>query len=106
MWQAIKPVILWNFNRTSWQYEVLCALIIAFIFLTPPAWYAGKERTVQTVDNARIIVSPEIFSPISSESERLELVRGLSGNKSVERYDLSERRDREGKIIAYEITIR
>tara|TARA_B100000949_G_C13895958_1_gene290679 strand:- start:250 stop:513 length:264 start_codon:yes stop_codon:yes gene_type:complete len=32
---VVGQVIFWGYRRGSWQYDVLCALILAFIFLTP-----------------------------------------------------------------------
>jgi hypothetical protein len=40
----MKNVILWNYERGTWQYDLFCLLIIAFIFLTPKTWFAGKEK--------------------------------------------------------------
>lgn len=54
----MKRIILWDYERGTWQYDAFCLLIIAFIFLTPKTWFEGKERdatpkpltTVQTQD--------------------------------------------------------
>jgi hypothetical protein len=35
----IKKIILWSYERGTWQYDVLCLLIIAFIFLTPSSLF-------------------------------------------------------------------
>jgi hypothetical protein len=32
---AIKRFIFWDYPRASWQYDVIVALILAFIFVTP-----------------------------------------------------------------------
>ncbi|MCZ2389926.1 MAG: hypothetical protein LC113_02480 [Acidobacteria bacterium] len=40
----MKRWILWDFERTTWQYDLLCLLIIAFIFLTPQEWYSPNKR--------------------------------------------------------------
>ena len=32
---GFKRFILWDYPRASWQYDVMVALILAFIFLTP-----------------------------------------------------------------------
>jgi hypothetical protein len=32
----MKRFLLWSFERGSVQYDVICVVIIAFIFLTPP----------------------------------------------------------------------
>ncbi len=36
---ALKNVLLWSYERGTWQYDVLCLLILAFIFLTPNSWF-------------------------------------------------------------------
>lgn len=40
----IKDIIWWNYERASWQWDVLCVLIMAFIFLTPKAWFDKREN--------------------------------------------------------------
>ncbi len=32
---AVKRMLLWEYPRASWQYDVIVALILAFIFVTP-----------------------------------------------------------------------
>jgi hypothetical protein len=32
---ALKRFVLWDYARASWQYDIIVALILAFIFLTP-----------------------------------------------------------------------
>ena len=31
----LKRVLLWEYPRASWQYDVIVGLIVAFIFVTP-----------------------------------------------------------------------
>ncbi len=40
----LKKIIFWTYGRTAWQYDMLCALILAFIFLTPKSWFDTSER--------------------------------------------------------------
>src|SRR5260370_42343282 len=40
----LKRFILWDFPRASWQYDVLVAVILAFIFLTPRDWFRDQPR--------------------------------------------------------------
>jgi hypothetical protein len=35
----LKKIILWSYQRGSWQYDLLCILILVFIFLTPSEWF-------------------------------------------------------------------
>lgn len=34
--------IFWRYERGSWQYDVICAVILAFIFLTPRSWFHDR----------------------------------------------------------------
>ena len=39
---AVLRVIFWTYERGGWQYDILSALILAFIFLTPRAVFDGS----------------------------------------------------------------
>jgi len=43
-WQALKRFVLWDYERGGWQYDVMVALILAFIFLTPRDWFRDLPR--------------------------------------------------------------
>lgn len=57
----MKNIIFWNHERGTWQYDLMCLLIIAFIFLSPKSWVdnGSKKATdvprspVQAVDQSR-----------------------------------------------------
>ncbi|MDE3179224.1 MAG: hypothetical protein KGM47_06130 [Acidobacteriota bacterium] len=34
--------IFWTYQRGSWQYDVICALIVCFIFLAPASWFHDR----------------------------------------------------------------
>ena len=40
--EAVGQVIFWRYSRGSWQYDILCALILAFIFFTPADVFDGS----------------------------------------------------------------
>lgn len=40
----IKRLIFWEFPRTTWQYDVVVGLILAFIFLTPRPVFNDQPR--------------------------------------------------------------
>jgi len=42
MLPAVSRVIFWTYERGGWQYDILSALILAFIFLTPRAVFDGS----------------------------------------------------------------
>ena len=47
LWRAVKRFILWNYERATWQYDLLVGLILAFIFLTPRGWFRDQPRVPQ-----------------------------------------------------------
>ena len=108
MWQAIKNVILWNYKRTTWQYDVIVVLILAFIFFSPKSWFEGKQRQPHAAESSkvtRLIVSSDEFSPDWSENAKLQRVRELSGNQAAEILNFRQKADKNGKTI-YEIELR
>jgi hypothetical protein len=41
---ALKRFILWDYKRASWQYDVIVALILGFIFLTPRGIFRDQPK--------------------------------------------------------------
>jgi hypothetical protein len=64
----LKDIILWKYERASWQWDLLCFLIILFIFLTPKAWFDRKEKL--TTQTAQTFVKAKDFSPDRNDSEK------------------------------------
>ncbi len=70
----MKRIILWDHERGTWQYDVFCLLIIAFIFLTPKTWFDGKE--MNATPKALSYVKTADFPVIEKEDQ----FKKLSGN--------------------------
>jgi hypothetical protein len=34
--------LLWTYSRGTWQYDLICALILGFIFIIPPSFFNRK----------------------------------------------------------------
>lgn len=97
----LKDIILWKYLRASWQWDVLCLLIIAFIFLTPKAWFDKKEKLATQTE--RIIVKADDFSTDRAVLEKL--IRELSGDENAEIVEWRQKTDAKGQPF-YEIDIR
>ena len=45
-WAKVKLVvsraIFWSYERGSWQYDIICSVILAFILLTPRSWFHDR----------------------------------------------------------------
>ena len=54
IWSLIKSVILWSYDRGSWQYDVMVVVILAFVFATPAIWFEPSNRKPCDPTNAYI----------------------------------------------------
>ena len=47
IWSSLKRffanAIFWHYERGSWQYDVICTVIVAFIFL-PRSWFHDRPQ--------------------------------------------------------------
>lgn len=109
--QAVKKLFLWTYARNTWQYDVLCALILAFIFLTPKSWFDNgkpltwRQHQTQVAPTA-LLIAPENGNAELEKSEIESRVRQLTNRPEIEVTNVRKRTDAEGKIIAYEVDIR
>lgn len=53
----MKRIIFWDYERGTWQYDLMCLLIVAFIFLSPKAWFM-KPDAKATVAPPAAVQSP------------------------------------------------
>lgn len=111
MFRIIKAIILWGYARNTWQYDVLCVLILAFIFLTPKGWFDnGELRSNEGHQNrsatSRLLVSPEFIRDGMSRSEIEQRVRELTGRGDIMVSDVHPKLDAQGKTLVYEVDIR
>jgi hypothetical protein len=84
----MKNFILWNYERGTWQYDIFCLLIIAFVFLTPKAWFEKREKLA--TQTSRLIVKAEDFPLEKNQLEKR--VKELSGNENAEILDWHEKK--------------
>jgi hypothetical protein len=86
-WSGLRRFIMWDYHRGSWQYDVVVALILAFIFLTPKAWFRDQPRAANIVmieghAGSDVWLAPELLAGVP-DSQRLarasDLVQGKFG---------------------------
>ena len=46
---TLKKVLFWSYERGSWQYDLMCVLILAFIFLSPNSIYQSRPSAMPIV---------------------------------------------------------
>jgi hypothetical protein len=50
----MKKYLLWTFERGSRPYDVICVVILAFIFLTPPAVFNDRPDFMRVTSDQAI----------------------------------------------------
>ncbi len=44
-----KRLLFWDFARASWQYDIVVAIILLFIFVTPRDWFRDQPRAASVI---------------------------------------------------------
>ncbi|HEY7680045.1 MAG TPA: hypothetical protein VIC04_05950 [Terriglobia bacterium] len=63
---AIYRGLFWTYERGTWQYDIMVALILAFIFLTPREWFHDQPVSP---------IIPDVVLLSSSSQERVYQLR-------------------------------
>ncbi len=46
---TIGRFLFWDFQRGSWQYDIICVLILAFIFATPREIFRDQPKAANVI---------------------------------------------------------
>ena len=108
--RIIKKAFLWSYARNTWQWDVLCVLILVFIFLSPKSWFVSGERHGslghQSEARSTVILGAEIVDNDRDRTQLEQRVRTLTGQAKAQIVAVRPRQDSTGKTIAYEVDIR
>jgi hypothetical protein len=116
---AIHRGLFWTYDRGTWQYDVMVALILAFIFLTPRAWF--QDRPVTPLPAADIVLllndpSQKVYQlrasmvepgPGGSMERKAQQVLETHTGKTVEILRVEPAlKDSRGKVVSYAVWVR
>jgi len=107
---TLKKIFFWNYARNTWQWDILCVVILVFIFLTPKSWFSGGERPVG-VEHQSPIAKTLVFEPevIENEEDRVRVeqqVRARTGSPDAQVLTVRKMVGADGKTLSYEVDIR
>src|SRR6266581_4192816 len=103
---SVKRVFFWTYPRTSWQWDVLCVLILVFIFLTPKSWFENTAFQRSHAAQTTVVISTDVVVNQSDRGEIGRLAKQAAGRSDAQVLAVRERRDGSGKLTAYEVDIR
>lgn len=126
LWRAITRTVLWDYDRGSVPYDFMVLAIVAFVFLSPRAWFNDRPRitagdsaaAVEVVADDRAAGSRTyridarllVPTPLDAQSERrvheflgqnVESLRGR--NFRIER--IAPHRNEDGAVY-YDVTVK
>ncbi|HET6861466.1 MAG TPA: hypothetical protein VFH91_00420 [Pyrinomonadaceae bacterium] len=107
---TLKKIFFWNYARNTWQWDILCVVILVFIFLTPKSWFSGGERPVKVEHQNPIaktlVLSPEVVDNEEDKSKIEQHVRLLTGRSETQVLAVRKMVGSDGKTLSYEVDIR
>jgi hypothetical protein len=65
---ALRKTLIWSYERGTLQYDIICGLILAFIFFTPRSCFVKPQATVQPSDSRIITTTGETVGQASAGS--------------------------------------
>ena len=84
--EGLKRFILWDYQRGSWQYDIMAVLILLFIFATPRDWFRDQPRQSQiellSADPAVYLIEPPLLQDVPEtqwSQKASQLVKGRWG---------------------------
>ena len=108
--RIIKKSFLWTYARNTWQWDVLCVLILAFIFLSPKSWFVNGERRPpaghQSEAVSTVIIGPELIGDNADKDQIEQKVRVLTGRANAQIIGVPRKHAEAGKTLWYEVDIR
>src|SRR5215813_7707062 len=109
----MKRFLLWSFERGSVQYDVICVVILAFIFMMPPAFFDDRPDTHphlsdqairQTRDDDGRLVWTVPVDSVKTEQNADERLKAKLGEAVVVSHT-EPVYDTEGTLVAYSIWV-
>jgi hypothetical protein len=107
--------LFWTYERGTWQYDIMVALILAFIFLTPRNWF--QDRPVSPQADILLLSSgphQKVYQLRAAllgagtdgtlEEGAQRILTRLTG-KSVRVTQIKPERDAEGHVVSYAVWV-
>ena len=110
LFTTLKKIFFWNYARNTWQWDLLCVVILIFIFLTPKSWFASGERRLEKMHPSpvatTVVLTPEVVGNEGDKGRIEERVRALTGRTNFEVVAVRKILDPEGRTRSFEVDIR
>jgi hypothetical protein len=70
---GLKRLILWDYERGVWQYDVMCAIILVFLAFAPRGWFRDQPRIphASQISEGVFWMEPDLVESVP-EQQRLD----------------------------------
>jgi hypothetical protein len=107
---TLKKIFFWNYARNTWQWDLLCVVILIFIFLTPKSWFLSGERAQGSMHQSPVektlVLRPEDIVNEGDKGQIEQRVKALTGRAKVEVLAVRRILDEQGRTRSFEVDIR
>src|SRR6266550_3892159 len=105
--KTLRKLFFWNYARSSWQWDILCVVILIFIFLTPKSWFEIGERPGgrphQSPTASTLVVGAEVVEKARDRGQLEQRLRDFTGRSDLQVLGVRKMTDQDGRITGYEI---
>jgi hypothetical protein len=113
LWRTLGTAVFWSYRRGSWQYDLIVAGILAFIFLAPQYINFGDQARPPAVQQIESLsdeagtllfwVDPSVIeeTPAAELPDRLRTLLRQRTGRTLQVIDTKPTTDAEGEIRAY-----
>ena len=117
---AIYRGLFWTYERGTWQYDVMVALILAFIFLTPRTWFHDQPDLPQASgvvllssnDHEKVYQLRAALLELEEDAKAEEAIRkGVERvlkthiGKAVQITQIKPEMDARGEVVSYAVWV-
>ena len=106
---TLKKIFFWNYERNTWQWDLLCVVCLIFIFLTPQRWFANSERPTalahQNPVQMKVFLGPEVVASELDTSKIEQQVKAMTGRSDAKVLGVRRLVGADGRTIGFEVDI-
>ena len=115
---AIYRGLFWTYERGTWQYDIMVALILLFIFLTPRGWFHDKPVSpLPAADIVLLLNDPaqKVYQlratllnakPPETVERSAQRVLEIHTGKSIAIVRVEPAKDSRGQVVSYAVWVR
>lgn len=104
IFSTLKKILFWSYERGTWQYDIMCVLILAFVFIGPNSvFHTQRADTGDRSDSRQVFISSEALAEPRSGAleQRIEEHLSRQYGYKVEVSGIKPVMDESGNQVGY-----